>query len=79
MEREEPTEIYHHADTKGLPIVDKNNHTVGFYAGKSKFIEGDSPQILIINACSSKQWISGLSIRIMGLGIKFIEDYKIYR
>ena len=77
MEREEPTEIYYHADTKGLPIVDKNNNTVGFYSGKSKLIEGGAPQILIINACSSKQWISGLSIRIMGVGIKFIEDYKI--
>jgi len=80
-EAEEAKEIYYINANRGTSIIDKSNNVIGFHSGRSYAKIGDShipPLILIITSTYSHKLISGKGVRILGIGIKFIEDYKIW-
>ena len=81
MTMEEAKEIYYFNAIRGTSIIDKSNNVIGFHSGKSYAKIEDSyipPQILIITSTHSHKLISGKGVRILGICIKLIEDYKIW-
>ena len=83
MSLPEVKEIYYLDHNRGLSIVDVKNNVIGFHSGTAAIAhDGKSVgQIYIIgsNLHSHKGvWISGKAVRIHGMGIKLVEDYKIH-
>jgi hypothetical protein len=63
---------------KGELVYDKDSSVIGYFTSYNPNSSGDSVgSIECENSQGESYWISGNAVYISGIGLKFVEDYKV--